>query len=109
MEHFALPLQVTPSGALATLPQDSPAEVTQAVAVLVSTLPGERRSVPDYGLPSPLFDGFDPSEAADVIEEWEPRADPVLMDQLVDGVVEIWDLTVGTTTPAINDEGSEDL
>jgi len=92
--HFALPLGLAPAGNLADLDQDSPLEVAQAVAVLVSTLLEERRSVPEFGIESPLFDGVDASEVADAIEEWEPRADPVLIDQLVDGVVEVWDLTV---------------
>jgi len=93
-EHFTLPLGVGPGGSLATLAQDTPAEVAQSVAVLVSTVIGERRVVEDYGIESPLFDGLDPDGVADAIEEWEPRADPALIDQLVDGELEVWDLTV---------------
>lgn len=102
--HFALPLAVAPEGHLAAHAQDSPLEVAQAVAVLVSTTVGERRSQPDYGIESPLFDGLDAVGAADAIEEWEPRADPVLIDQLVDGVIEVWDLAVHTN-PADEMEG----
>jgi phage baseplate assembly protein W len=96
--HFAAPLTVGPSGSLAVLPQDSDLEVAQSLTLLVATVVGERRSLPEYGIESPLFGGLDPDAAADAIEEWEPRADPVLIDQLVDGVIEVWDLTITGTS-----------
>lgn len=86
MLHLALPVTVAADGALMSLTQDSPAEVAQSVGLLLATRPGERRSVPGYGLPDPLFAGVDLDEVAAVIEEWEDRADPATVDLVTAGV-----------------------
>lgn len=73
-QHLALPIRVTHRG-LATVEQDSDADIEQSVRLLLTTSPGERRSVPDYGLPDPLFGlAPDPADVADAIAEWEDRA-----------------------------------
>lgn len=61
---------------LASLAADSPAEIAQSVALMAATRPGERRSVPDYGLPDPLGHGIDVDDLVDAIATWEDRADP---------------------------------
>jgi phage baseplate assembly protein W len=88
---LTLPLALTPSGALATVTQDHPAEIAQSVGLLLDTRPGERRTLPDYGLPERLFVVGDLDEAliAETISEWEPRAD-----------VEILDTVKGTAYPS---------
>lgn len=96
-----LPLQVA-GGALRTLEQDSLREIGQSVALLLATRPGERRSVPDYGTPDPLFDGFNPAAAVAAIAEWEPRAagvTPQLLDagRIQQVLVEINDTTTTST------------
>jgi hypothetical protein len=96
MLHLALPLTVAADGTLASVTQDSPAEVSQSVALLLATRPGERRSVPGYGLPDPLFSGIDLDQVAAVIEEWEDRADPADIDLQVTGVEEY-----GVVYPAV--------
>ncbi|NGZ99388.1 hypothetical protein G5V59_00170 [Nocardioides sp. W3-2-3] len=53
-EHLAFPIAVTSQG-LATVEQDSDADIRQSVALLLNTRPGERRSEPNYGLPDPVF------------------------------------------------------
>lgn len=80
--HYSVPLVVTSGGALGSLAQGSEVEIANAVAMVLATPVGDRRSVPDFGLPDPLGLGVDPVLAADVITEWEPRADPaeVLID-----------------------------
>jgi phage baseplate assembly protein W len=83
---LALPLTVTAAGQMATITQDHPAEITQSVALLLDTRPGERRTLPDYGLPDQLFGrGFDESLVAEVVAEWEPRADPEIVDTVTSG------------------------
>lgn len=78
--HLAFPLQVTSRG-LATVAHDSSADVEQSVRLLLNTRPGERRSVPDYGLPDPLFgQQVDPQDVGEVISEWEDRADVTELD-----------------------------
>ncbi|MBZ5736503.1 GPW/gp25 family protein [Nocardioides sp. TRM66260-LWL] len=74
--HLALPIAVTPSGVLSSLEQDSEAEVAQSVGLLVATVIGDRRAATGYGIPDPLGRGLDPATLADVLETWEPRADP---------------------------------
>lgn len=86
--HLAFPFAVGADGGLATLEQDSPAEVTQSVALLLSTEPGERSAEPEYGYPSPLGRGVDPVEVAEVIGEHEDRADPALVEVTLTAIAE---------------------
>ncbi|GAB3867409.1 hypothetical protein GCM10028801_41340 [Nocardioides maradonensis] len=72
--HLSFPLQVSSRG-LATVEHNSEQDIAQSVSLLLSTRPGERRSVPDFGLPDPVFGGVSPSEIDAVVTEWEPRAD----------------------------------
>jgi phage baseplate assembly protein W len=106
-QHLALPLAVTSRGSLAALEQDSPAEVAQSVALLLSTEPGERRSVPDYGYESPIGQGIDVDEIASVIEEWEPRADPARVEVTLDTGFE-QDATVHPATRDTATNGDEE-
>lgn len=85
---LALPIRVAAGGGLVALVADSDAEIAQSVALLLATRLGERRSVPDYGTPDPLFGGVDVDEVADAIATWEERADPALVEQLAEQVVE---------------------
>lgn len=102
-KHFALPIVVTPAGQLAVLEQDSPVEIAQSVKLLLSTEPGERLAVPEYGYPSPIGAGIDLDDIADVIEEWEPRADPALVELTFNTIVE-QHATVYPATPDSTEE-----
>lgn len=86
--RLALPLQLTPGAGLASLTQDSPAEVAQSVALLLATRPGDRRSVPGYGLADPVFVGLDVGEVVTTIATWEDRADPAYAELVADDLVE---------------------
>jgi predicted component of type VI protein secretion system len=100
--RLAFPLRVTTTGGLATLVQDSPREVAQSVALLLATRPGERRSVPDYGTPDPLFGGIDIEDITAAVEEWEERADPALVEVVATGMEEY-----ATVQPADFDPDNE--
>lgn len=56
--------------------QDSPAEVAQCVAFVVSTEPGTLVPAPELGLQDPTFKqgGMTESEIINAISRWEPRA-----------------------------------
>lgn len=73
--HLALPLRVTGTGGFAVVEQDSPSEVAQNVAVILSTPLGSRVEVPEFGSPRPEFVGPDSAGMVAAVEEWEPRAD----------------------------------
>ncbi|MBB3041030.1 hypothetical protein [Nocardioides soli] len=107
--HLAFPLAVGVDGAMATLEQDAPAEVAQAVALLLSTEPGERAAEPEYGYPSPLGRGVDPVEVADVIADWEDRADPALVQVTLNTLVEqhaVVHPSIPTTSTGTDVEGA---
>lgn len=78
MPHLSFPITVGPTGRLLSLGDDSPRAVAQSVALLLATRPGERRSVPEYGLTDPLFTphGADEAAIAQAVADWEPRATP---------------------------------
>lgn len=85
---LALPFALAANGSLATITQDHPAEITQSVALLLDTRPGDRRTLPDYGLPDYVFAGrgLDPAVVGEVVAEWEPRADPDTIETVSSGV-----------------------
>lgn len=87
-QHLAFPIRVTGRGVLATVEQDSEADIAQSVALLLDTRPSERRSVPDYGLPDPVFGGLDVAEVVEVISTWEERAEELDIEQIAQGVID---------------------
>jgi phage baseplate assembly protein W len=91
---LSLPLTVTANGSMATITQDHPAEIVQSVALLLDTRPGDRRTLPDYGLPDPVFGGLDPAVVAEVVAEWEPRADGATIDTVTSGNTQTVDVHV---------------
>lgn len=102
-KHLAFPIRVAANGGLLALEQDSEQEIAQSVALLVSTEPGERRSVPDYGLPDPVFGGLDQDDISDVVADWEDRADPAVVEQLADDLVN-QRFSVFPATPDVDEE-----
>lgn len=84
---LTLPLEVTANGSLATVTQDHPAEIAQSVGLLLDTRPGERRTLPEYGYPDRLFalGDLDTDLIAETVAEWEPRADPEIVDTVLNG------------------------
>jgi phage baseplate assembly protein W len=89
--HLDLPLTVSSNGSLGTVAADSAKDVANSVGMLVATRVGERLSVPDYGLPDPLFSGADSSVVEATVGAWEPRADPAAVEVSVnpDGSVAV--------------------
>lgn len=99
MRHLAFPIRVTAGGGLATVEQDSTADIVQSVALLLDTRPDERRSVPEYGLPDPVFGGLNVTQLSQLIAVWEPRADLTTIEQLAQGVVDAARVYTGTSGP----------
>lgn len=82
---LAVPFRLLPSGNLATVLEDSAADVAQSVRTLLLTRPGERLMSPDLGTPDPVFVGLDPEQVAAVVQEQEDRASvSVVASQLAD-------------------------
>lgn len=103
--HLALPIRVGATGALASVVQDSPADIAQSLGLLVLTRPGERASVPGYGSQDPLFGGVDTGAVADAAAEWEDRATPSDVERVIAGVVQA--ATVRGTAPSTTgDDGT---
>lgn len=98
--HLRFPIAVTGSGRLATVEQDTDADIVQSVALLLDTRPGERRSIPEYGLPDPVFGGVVPAHIAQLIAAWEERADQTLVDQVATQVgTQAFEVHTGTSGP----------
>ena len=109
-----LPLALTITGRMATVEQGSAAELGQSVGLLLDTRPGERRSVPGYGLPDQRG-SLSESGARDIQDDiddaigaWEPRADPAEVTvEVVDGFT--GSLRVAVTSTAAADDFDDDL
>lgn len=85
--RLAMPLRIA-GGRVATVAQDGPEDIAQSVALLLATLPGERRSIPDYGLADLLGSGYSIEDIADAIVEWEERADPADVEFALNTLIE---------------------
>lgn len=74
--HFALPFRFV-NGAAAVNEQNSPEEIRDCVAAIVSYEIGSRPERPDFGVEDEVFEegGADPSVYLPVIARLEPRAD----------------------------------
>lgn len=59
---LSFPFRLNAIGSVAALADDSEEYYGEELAVLVSTVPGERKLVPTYGMTDPTFDQFDPAE-----------------------------------------------
>lgn len=94
----ALPIRLLPSGNLATVEQDSVAEVAQSVRVLLVTHPGERLQDPELGTPDPVFDGLDGEEVTALLAEQEPRATVQIVTQQL-ASAPTYGATVGDALP----------
>lgn len=70
------PFRIT-GGRAATVEQHSPRHLTEAVAHLASTRPGERPLVPSFGVADPTVVGLDPLELATVAAVHAPEIDIV--------------------------------
>jgi hypothetical protein len=55
---ISFPFQLDPTGAVATVEQDSDAEIDQQIALAMLTRPGERFQAPTFGVADPAFDRF---------------------------------------------------
>jgi phage baseplate assembly protein W len=72
--HLAIPFGLDDDGAALVVEQDTVIEVAQCVRVLLGTVAGSRRVVPDYGIPDPTFGGIESDVIEQAVADWEPRA-----------------------------------
>lgn len=55
---ISFPFQLDPTGSVASVEQDSDAEIDQQIALAMLTRPGERIQVPTFGVADPAFARF---------------------------------------------------
>jgi phage baseplate assembly protein W len=100
-QHLSLPVRVGADGSFTTLTQGSPAEIGQAVRVLLSTVRGTRRALPAYGVPDITFTASigpnAPMEQA--VSRWEPRATG---SRVTVGIAGNGEATIRVTIPEVN-------
>lgn len=61
---FSFPFRLTAAGTVATVDQDSDQAHAEQIAVLCSTIVGERPLAPNFGIPDPAFTGIRPGVIA---------------------------------------------
>jgi hypothetical protein len=55
---ISFPFRLDATGAVASVEQDTDPEVDEQIAIAMLTRPGERVTVPSFGVNDPAFDGF---------------------------------------------------
>jgi len=76
-QHLTVPMTLSATGSYGCVDQDSPADVTSCVQVLLRTRVGERLEVPQFGVPDPTFMAAGQGWAGvleQAVQRWEPRA-----------------------------------
>lgn len=76
-QHLTVPMTLSATGSYGCVDQDSPADVTSCVRVLLRTRVGERLEVPQFGVPDPTFMTAGQGWAGvleQAVQRWEPRA-----------------------------------
>lgn len=68
------PFRLDTRGYIATVEQTSDAGVAEQLAILALTHTGERALVPGYGIPDPVFAGFDTDVYVGAVAAWGPPA-----------------------------------
>ena len=93
--HLAFPVTLSAGGRLLANEQDSDAEVADCIAAILSWPLGTRRGMPEFGVPTPLFDSGGPNldEIREAVQGSEPRAvsvrDEVLDESLRNGMARV--------------------
>jgi phage baseplate assembly protein W len=75
--HFSFPFRVSATGTkVRVVEQDTDDEIMDCVEVVISTEPGERLDLPDFGVPDQTFQqgGVDMQVVINSIRRNEPRA-----------------------------------
>lgn len=73
-QHLAYPLRLLADGTFETVEQDTLDDVRQCVQVLLNTPVGVRPLAPQVGIPDYTFQGVDPDELQELLEDQEDRA-----------------------------------
>jgi hypothetical protein len=76
MRHVAqvwdFPFQLGPGGAVAVVDQNSDRDIENQLAVAVLTHPGERATVPTFGIADPAFSGWEAPSLARHVQDFGP-------------------------------------
>lgn len=59
VREMAFPFRLDSAGSVVTVEQGSDADVEQQIVLAMSTRPGERITVPTFGVADPAFNGFE--------------------------------------------------
>lgn len=73
VQLIAFPFRLGPTGSLATVEQNSDADVDQQLAIAVLTAPGERDQAPTFGVADPAFSGFPLGALQRHVTDFGPR------------------------------------
>lgn len=84
---ISFPFRLDGNGAIAAVDQGSDAEIDEQIAVAMLTRPGERITVPSFGVNDPTFDGFLASALARQCTDFGPSVTikTVSVDNLTEG------------------------
>lgn len=70
---MSFPFRLDGAGSIATVEQDSDAEVDEQIALAMLTRPGERIQVPTFGVADPTFRGFQLGALQRHLTDFGPR------------------------------------
>jgi hypothetical protein len=95
-QHFDLPFRLA-GGHAATVVQDTPRDVENAVFGVLATERGSLEWLPSMGRPDWAFQlgGVAPDDLRQLVTQWEPRADLIVAADPVRGAFDRLNLVIG--------------
>lgn len=84
---ISFPFRLDASGSIATVEQDSDADVEELLAIAALTVPGERILAPTFGINDPAFVGFQLGALQRHVNDFGPDVEltTVAVDRLSEG------------------------
>lgn len=84
---MAFPFRIDGTGSVVTVEQGSDAEIEQQIGVAMTVRPGERITVPTFGVNDPAFVGFEAGALQRHLDDFGPDVEvsTVRVDRTVEG------------------------
>jgi hypothetical protein len=84
---MAFPFRVDGTGSVVTVEQGSDTEIEQQIGLAMTTRPGERITVPTFGVADPAFTGFEAGALQRHLDDFGPDVEitTVLVDHTTEG------------------------
>lgn len=101
--QLKFPMQMTASGRVMLVEQDSFEDRVQNAIICLRYERGQRTAIPEFGLPDQAMrqGGADLSEIVSAVLQWEPDIDPAVIERILSSTGTTQTITIEMVSPAV--------